>query len=79
MNFCDMMCESVMVAGTMFVSARNAAFSAAVICVGVWPASRFRAFTKSMWEDTPLMYAVRASPAFPIRNAASALMNCNSA
>ena len=51
MYFWDMMWVSVRLGrrrGTIAGSARNAAFSVAVICVGVWPSSRLRAFTKSM-------------------------------
>src|SRR2546426_4293127 len=56
MNFWDMTWDKVRFpgAGTMFVSARKAVFSAPVIWVGVWPASRLRAFTKSKWAEMPL-------------------------
>src|ERR1051325_11701427 len=74
-TFCDMMCDRVITGGTMFGDARNAAFSAAVICVGDWLLSALRAFTKSMLAEMPLMYAVRASAALPDLSAASALMN----
>src|SRR5438477_10314121 len=62
MNFWDMTWDRVKFpgGGTMFVSARKAVFSAPVIWVGVWPASRLRAFTKSMWVEMSFMYAVRA-------------------
>src|SRR5687768_15740628 len=77
MYFWDMMWVNVRAdaAGTIAGLARKAAFSAAVICVGVWPASLFLAFTKSIWEEIPFVYAVRASARSPARYAASALMN----
>ena len=32
-----------------------------------------------MWDEMPVVYAARAVAWFPIRNAASALMNCSCA
>ena len=63
--------------GMMDGLARNAAFSAGEICVGAWPLSRFRAFTKSMCDDTPAVYAANAVAISPSLYAASALMNCS--
>src|SRR5690242_6228838 len=79
MYFCDMICVMVRLAasGTMVGLARKVAFSAGVICVGVAPSSEFRAFTKSIWDEIPFVYAVSASGLFPCRKAASAFTNCS--
>src|SRR5688572_16116466 len=79
MYFWDMMWVSVSLSavGTMLVSARKAAFSGAVICVGVWLLSAFRALTKSMWEEMPFRYAASAVTLSPMRYAASAFTNCS--
>ena len=54
--FCDMMRvreSPAGDAGMMDGVARKADFSAGEICVGACPLSRFRAFTKSICDDTP--------------------------
>src|SRR5436190_23333866 len=81
MYFSDMIWVIVRFAagGTMFGSARYAAFSAALICVGVCPSSVLRAFTKSMCDEMPFVYAVTAVALSPFLKAASALTNCSCA